>query len=68
MEAFVVEVGPLEVGLETVEEESEGPAFREHEIGRDKDAIGVVGGAESPGRTLHEEPSTLLIVEEDGPD
>jgi hypothetical protein len=58
----------LEVGLETVEEESKGPAFRELEIGRDEDAIGVVGGAESPGRTLREEPTTVLFVEEDGPD
>lgn len=45
---FVVEVVLPEVGLETVEG-SVGPAFREHEIGRDEDAIGVVGGAESPG-------------------
>ena len=54
--------------METVEEESGGPAFPEHEIGRDEDAIGVVGGAEIPGRTLREEPTTVLFVEGDGPD
>jgi hypothetical protein len=55
----------VEVGLETVERESEGPVFREFEIGRDEDAIGVDGG---PGRTLREEPTTALFIEEDGPD
>ena len=64
---FVEEVILLEVGLETVEESDE-PTFREPEIGRNEDAIGVVEGAESPGRTLREEPTTLLFVEEDGPD
>ena len=62
---FVIEVVLLEVDLETVEEESGGTALCE--IGRDEDAIGVVGGAESPGRILREEPTTVLFVEEDGP-
>ena len=53
--------------METIEE-SEGPALPEHETGRDEDAIGVVGSAEIPGRTLREEPTTVLFVEEDGPD
>ena len=47
--AFVVEVVLPGVGLESDEEELEGPAFRELETGRDEDAIGVVEGAESPG-------------------
>ena len=49
VEAFVVEVVLPGVGLESDEEELEGPAFRELETGRDEDAIGVVEGAESPG-------------------
>lgn len=68
LEVFMIEVVLLEVGLETVEEESGGLALWECEIGRDEDATGVVGGAESFGRTLREEPTTVLFVEEDGPD